>query len=253
MGCLLKRYCAREELLASEKDEDVDKQFEIAILTLGELALNCLLNDRLSFYEDELEVLERRNENTVARRLGLVYKEESLKRLKPRHTYTFLHRTFQEYLVASYIAHNLRGSEFYVLAQIRFSLVPWKFRQAFLFVCGILREEASILFTLIGIALQRGWDWSKCSEDEANFFIECWKESGNAERMANTRCSFLPFPRVLHLPKYRYHCKELINVLDACAGFSKVHVTIPPGLEVHENIQRVLAGVPNLKHLSYQL
>ena len=112
--CLLRRYCAKEELKASQKDEDLDKQFEVAILALGELAWKCLLNDRLSFYEDELEELERSNENIVARRLGLVYKEESLKRLKPRHTYSFLHKTFQEYLAASYIAHNLRASVFHV-------------------------------------------------------------------------------------------------------------------------------------------
>ena len=65
------------------------------------------MNDRLSFYEDELEEVERSNENIVARRLGLVYKEESLKRLKPRHAYSFLHKTFQEYLAASYVAHKI--------------------------------------------------------------------------------------------------------------------------------------------------
>ena len=45
--CLLRRYCAREELKAAEKDEDLDKQFEIPILALGELAWKCLLNDRI--------------------------------------------------------------------------------------------------------------------------------------------------------------------------------------------------------------
>ena len=251
--CLLRRYCAKEELKASVKDEDVDKQFEIAILALGRLAWKCLLNDHLSFYEDELEELERSNENVVARRLGLVYKEESVKKLKPRHTYSFLHKTFQEYLAASYIAHNLRGSEVHVLRQVRFSLARRKFRQVCLFVCGILREEASILFTQIGDALQKHWDWSECIRETASFFNEILKESGSAERVANTLCSFLPFPRVLHVSQYDY--KELINVLEACAGFSKVqtpaevHVTIPSGLEVHKDIQRVLAGVPNVKTL----
>ena len=251
--CLLRRYCAKEKLKASEKDEDLDKQFEIAILALGELAWKCLLNDRLSFYEDELEELERSNENIVARRLGLVYKEESLKRLKPRHTYIFLHKTFQEYLAASYIAHNLRASVFHVPEQMKSFEVTSKFRKVFLFVCGILREEASILFTQIGDTLQKDWDWFKCSHAEPSFFSEICKESGNAERMANTLCSFLPFPRVLHVSEH--HHEELINVLVACAGFSKVqtpaevHVAVPPGIEVVKNIQRVLAGVPNVKTL----
>ncbi|XP_044166056.1 LOW QUALITY PROTEIN: uncharacterized protein LOC122950011 [Acropora millepora] len=254
--CLLRRYCAKEKLKASEKDEDLDKQFEIAILLLGELAWKCLLNDRLSFYEDELEELERSNENIVARRLGLVYKEESLtrKRLKPRHAYSFLHKTFQEHLAALYIAFNLRASVFHVLdEQVKFYDVTDKFRKVFLFVCGLLREEASILFTQIGGTLQKDWDWSKCSRAAASFFTESWKESGNAEEMANTLCSFLPFPRVLHVSEH--HHEELINVLEACAGFSKVqtpaevHVAVPPGFQGVKNIRRVLAGVPNVKTL----
>ena len=254
--CLLRRYCAKEELKGSEQDEDLDKQFEIAILTLGKLAWKCLLDDRLSFYEDELEELERSNENMLARRLGLVYKEESLKRLKPRHAYSFLHKTFQEYLAASYIAHTLRASVFHLPEQVESYDVMDKFRKVFLFVCGILREEASILFTQIGDTLQKDWDWSKCSNDEASFFSEICKESGNAEKMANTLCSFLPFPRVLHVSCMSEHFHEkLINVLVACAGFSKVqtpaevHVAVPPGIEVVKNIQRVLAGVPNVKTL----
>ncbi|XP_044166064.1 uncharacterized protein LOC114951355 [Acropora millepora] len=251
--CLLRRYCAKEKLKASEKDEELDKQFEIAVLALGELAWKCLLNDRLSFYEDELEGLERSNKNIVARLLGLVYKEESLNRLKPRHTYSFLHKTFQEYLAALYIAHNLRVGVFHVREQVKFYDVTGKFQKVFLFVCGILREEASILFAQIGDTLQKDWDWSKCSNHAASFFTESWKESGNAERMANTLCSFLPFPRVLHVREY--HHEKLINVLEACAGLSKVqtpaevHVAVPPGLQDVKNIQRVLAGVPNVKTL----
>ena len=250
---LWRRYWAKLKLEAVEEDVDLAKKFERGILGLGELAWKCLLNDRHYFREDELE-LERSDKKSIALGLGFVHKEESLKRLKPNHVYSFLHKTFQDYLAASYIAHNLRGSEFHVLGQVRFPYLTWKFQQVFLFVCGIMHEEASILFTQIGDALQKHWDWSECSEHAASFFIESWKESGNAERMAGTLCSFLPFPRVLHVSEYHY--KDLINVLEACAGFSKVgtpaevHVTIPPGSQVDKNIQRVLAGVPNVKTLT---
>ena len=243
--CLLRRYCAKQKLKANKEDMNSVKQFERDILTLGKLAWKCLLNGRHSFCGDELE-LERSDKKPIARWLGFVYKKKSLKPLKPDHVYSFLHERFQDYLAASYIAHNLRASVFNVLKQVRFSFVTWEFRQVFLFVCGILREESSILYTQIGDALQEYWDWSKCSNDEASFFTESWKESGNAERMANTLCSFLPFPRVLHVSES--HHKELINVLKACAGFSKVqtpaevHVTIARGFEIHKNIQRVLAG-----------
>ena len=219
--CLLRRYCAREELKAPKKDEDLDKQFEITILALGELAWKCLLNDRLSFYEDELEELERSNENIVARRVGLVYKEESVKRLNPRHTYTFLHKTFQEYLAASYIAHKFRGSEFQMLEQMRFpEIARGKFRQVFVFVCGILREEANTLFELIGNMLQKEWDWLECDYVTAYFFVESWKETGNAKGMAKTLCSFLPFPRLLHLWNFDQG-RALCDVLEECAELPK--------------------------------
>ncbi|XP_067019573.1 protein NLRC3-like isoform X2 [Acropora muricata] len=229
--CLLRRYCARDELKAAKKDEDLDKQFEIPILALGDLAGKCLLNDELSFYEDELEELERSIENIVARRLGLVYKEESVRRLKPRHAYNFLHKTFQEYLVASHIAHKFRRSEFQMLEQMLFpESGMWKFKQVFVFVCGILREKASILFEQIGKMLQEQWDWLKCDELTAFFFVDGWKETGNAQRMAKTLCSFLPFPRLLPLWKDE-HYDGICYVLKECAEFpeeltvAEVHVS----------------------------
>ena len=215
--CLLRKYCAREKLKAPEKDEGLDKQFEIPILALGEFAWKCLLNDQLSFYEDELEELGRSNENFMARRLGLVYKEESLKRLKPRHSYSFLHKTFQEYLAAVHIAHKFRGSEFQMLDQMLFPLnTRWKFKQVFAFVCGILGEEANIVFEQIGNMLQKQWDWSKCESSTANFFVDSWKETGNAKGMAKTLCSFLPFPRPLHVWNDE-ECVALCSVLKECA------------------------------------
>ena len=215
--CLLRRYCARKELKAAEKDEDLDKQFELPILALGELSWKCLLNDRLSFYEDELEELERSNENIVARRLGLVYKEESLKRLKPRHAYSFLHKTFQEYLAAAHIAHKFRGSEFQRLEQMPFPLDErWKFKQVVVFVCGILGEEANIVFEQIGNMLQKQWDWSKCNFSTAHFFVDSWKETGNAKGMAKTLCSFLPFSRPIHVWNGE-QCYHLCGVLKECS------------------------------------
>ena len=240
--CLLRKYGAREELKAPEKDEDLDKQFEKPILALGELAWKCLLNDRLSFYEDELEELERNNENIVARRLGFVYKEESSKWLKPRHVYSFLHKTFQEYLAASHIAHKFRGSEFQMLEQMLFpAIVRGEFKQVFVFVCGILREEANILFELIGNMLQKEWDWLKCDMCTAIFFVDSWREPGNAERMAKTLCSFLPFPRPLHLWNDG-QCSALCNVLRECSELpeeltdAEVHISPYTGSECDSNL-----------------
>jgi len=94
--CLLRRYCAKHNLEAHKDDKVLEKKFRKDILALGKLAWECLLTDRYGFHEEELTELESRNEKLVARELGLLYKEESLKRLAPQHEYCFLHKTFQE-------------------------------------------------------------------------------------------------------------------------------------------------------------
>ena len=257
--CLLRRYCAKHNLKASEKDKDLETQFERDIRCLGELAWNCLLNDRHSFLEKELEELESRNKELIARELGFVYKEESLKRLTPKHEYCFLHKSFQEYLAASYIAHKLRRNKFNVFEHLNFDAVVKKFPQVFLFVCGILRKEASILFAQIGEKLKSDWDWLKCSWQAANFFIGSWSESGNAEEMANTLCSFIPFPQVVHLLCYGVFLDgdhSFLQVLLFCGRFSKVEAPDEICLKAYTLVPnsskgRDLASLRNLKCLDF--
>ena len=264
--CLLRRYCAKHDVKPSKKDGDLETQFEREISCLGKLAWNCLLNDRHSFFEEELEELESRSEKLVIRDLGFVYKEESLKLLMPQHEYCFLHKSFEEYLAASYIAHKLRRNEFNVFEHLNFDAVVEKFSQVFVFVCGILREEASILFAQIGEKLKSDWNWLKCSWAAANFFIESWSESGNAEGMANTLCSFMPFPRVVDLPcatvdgigDWDQHW-TLLRVLSFCGQFSKVETPVeirvgaffsPPPF-IHSSVVRDLASLSKLKFLDF--
>ena len=256
--CLLKRYCARHNVKAGKEDMDLEKQFKRDIRCLGELAWNCLLNYRHSFFEKELEELERRSDKLVVRELGFVYKEESLKVLKPQHEYCFLHKSFQEFLAASYVAHKLRRNEFRVLEHLTFGELVLNFPQVFVFVCGILRKEASILFEQIGEDLERqNWRWGwLCSEKDANFFIDSWRESGNAEEMANTLCSRLPFPRVVNST---FSLGAPFEVLWFCRRFSKV--AAPD--EIHLKIgsckpllsstimMRDLPSLPNLKSLDF--
>ena len=258
--CLLRRYCAKHDVKASKKDSDLETQFERDIRCLGRLAWNCLLNDRHSFFEEQLEELERKKEKLVIRELGFVYKEESLKVLKPQHQYCFLHKSFQEFLAASYVAHKLRRKKFNVFEHLNFDAVVRKFPQVFVFVCGILREEASILFEQIGEKLKSDWNWLKCSWEAAKFVVDSWSESGTAEEMANTLCSFLPFPRVEDPIFFRgsdENCEPLFRVLWLCRTFSKVaepdeiHLEIPVSDPLSSSSIMVsdLASLPNLKSL----
>ena len=198
--CLLRRYCAKRNQRAPRNDIALQKKFEKEILALGELAWICLLSDRYGFRESELDEFESRYPGLVARERGLLYKEESLKRLKPQHEYCFLHKTFQEYVAAAYIAEKLVNRQFNVFEHISSYDLVTKYPQVFIFVSGMLGEKATVLFTQIGEKLKKEFDWNwneDCSEEEATFFIESFNESGHPEQMAGTLCNIIPLPKVI--------------------------------------------------------
>ena len=273
--CLLRRHCGKHNLEAPQDNNALEKQFENSILALGELAWMCLLSDRYCFRESELAMLERRYKGLVSRHLGLVYKEESLRKIKPQHEYYFLHKTFQEYLAAVFIAHKLRGGELRLFERLSFHELVKKYREVFLFVSGILGRDASILFTQIGEELKNWgeWDWVTCTqsrlvtmddrerEDEcydidsedgdeddddedqgweddwddwrnyndeadhgweaATFLTESFSESGHAEKMAETLCSYIPFPPCVKIA-FGSDCSNVCHVLEACKTFSNL-------------------------------
>ena len=227
--CLLRRYCAKRNQPAPRNDIALERKFEKEILALGELAWLCLLSDRYGFRESELDEFESRYPGLVARELGLLYKEESLKRLKPEHEYCFLHKTFQEYVAAAYIAEKLVNRQFNVFEHISFFDLVTKYPQVFIFVSGMLGEKATVLFTQIGEKLKKEFDWNwneDCSEEEATFFIESFNESGHPEQMAATLCKIKPFPKVITVESYKGHNPFFLEVLMACKSFSNLQTPV---------------------------
>ena len=275
--CLLRRYCAKHNLEAPQDNNALEKQFEESILALGELAWMCLLSDRYCFRESELAELEKRYKGLVSRHIGLVYKEESLRKIKPQHEYYFLHKTFQEYLAAVFIAHKLRGNELRLFERLRFHELVKKYREVFLFVSGILGRDANILFTQIGEELKNWgeWDWVTCkqsgvvtiddqesedecydidSEDEdrgwtaATFLTKSFSESGHAVKMAETLCSYIPFPTHVKIDLSR-DADNIYHILEACKTFSNVQK--PVQLTVFESIEGVLGHESVAESIQY--
>ena len=234
--CLLKRYCVKHSLVVPEDNNTLKKRFDEDILTLGELAWTCLLNDRLSFREEELAEREVKNKNLVARKIGLLYMEERLKRiLRSQYEYWFLHKTFQEYLAAAFIVHKLQKGELNVFQYTTFDDLVQKYAQVFLFVSGMLGEKATVLFTQIGVQLKenKDWDWKKCSQETATFFVESFSESGQAEQMANVLCSYIPFPQQvkIELPNTE---GNIFQVVKAFRNFRNLQ---PVKLTIHESTE----------------
>ena len=277
--CLLRRYCAKHNLQAPEGDDDLERYFEKDILALGELAWMCLLSDRHGFREKELAELERRYKGLVSRHIGLLYKEESLKRLTPQHEYYFLHKTFQEYLAAAYVAHKLQRNQLNLFEHLSFDDLVHKYRQVFLFVSGILGMEASILFAQIGEELKNcgGWNWNECRVVKktrskvldflhdsskaglatATFLTESFNESGHAEKMAVTLCSCIPFPQQVDADLSGRKMCNIFHVLEACKSFynlqKPVNLTIRAEKRVIFPYQRIagyIQSCPKTQKLS---
>ncbi|KAL9950422.1 hypothetical protein ACROYT_G042915 [Oculina patagonica] len=259
--CLLRRYCAKQKLKVPDDDKALEKQFEDSLLTLGELAWRCLQKDRHSFCEEELTRFESNNKDLAARKIGLVFKEASVKRINPQHEYHFFHKTFQEYLAALYLAHKILKEEVNVDFQLEFYKdITGKYRQVFLFVSGILGDDASVLFRQIGKMLKsKHWDWNKCSKEEATFFTESFNESRNAEQVAMALCSFIPFPLTVDLVCSRNGCTGVLTVVNACKSFSQLQhplhltVTIKTKLTDSNTVVDFLASWPHLRTLSFSI
>ena len=233
--CLLRRYCAKHNLAVPQDNNTLQKRFEEDVIALGELAWACLLNDRQSFREGELAEREVRNKNLVARKIGLLYMEESLKRIRPQHEYRFLHKTFQEYLAAAFITHKLLRGEFNVFQYTTFDDLVGKYSQVFLFVPGMLGEKATVLFSQIGEKLKEkgDWDWSMCNKQESQFFDESFRESGHAEQMASILCSYIPFPQQVNIELP--HTEE--NIFQVVKAFRNFRNLQPVKLTVRESTE----------------
>ena len=223
--CILRRFCAKNKLEAPQDDKALEKKFKQTFLALGELAWKCLLEDRLSFLEGELAKFEEMYPYLAARISGFVFKEASLKKINPQHEYHFFHKTFVEYLAARYLAFLLLKKEVNIFKEFHLDFhikhIVVKYRQVFLFLSGILGEEASILFRQIGEKLMSdNWDWLKCKKEEGTFFTESFSESGNAEEVAMALCSFIPFPLTVEVG--RHSCYSFFEVAKYCRNFSQL-------------------------------
>ena len=98
----------------------------------------------------------------------------------------------------------------------------------FIFMSGILGEEAGLLFKQIGKKLKNGnWDWHERFKREATFFHVCFSEGRNYEQVAMVLCSFIPFPQTIAIDlSNEERLTELFIILNSCTSFSQLQLPV---------------------------
>ena len=134
--CITKRYCEKYSLKVEDTPLETWKE------TLGKLSYKGLREDSLSFRESDLKAL---NDKTIqCTEMGFLYKEVSQLKIKQDHTYSFLHKTFQEYLVAFYFTNKFEKAELTIDDIVEQLKDTTKFMQVLMFVSGMLHEKNDV-------------------------------------------------------------------------------------------------------------
>ena len=109
------------------------------IKTLGELALQGIKKDKLTFDESELGS----SEQSIAD-MGFLSVDETTSTLDPKRLFSFLHKSFQEYFAAYYLSEQLVNAVVECKDFFReYSVEGLKFSQVFVFIAGILAGKGA--------------------------------------------------------------------------------------------------------------
>lgn len=84
--------------------EDIPKDLYNDLLIVGEIAFNGLLEDNLLF---DVQALEKKLSSKTVFEFGLLSQETSTSRLKPVRKCCFVHKSFQEYVAALWLSHEI--------------------------------------------------------------------------------------------------------------------------------------------------
>ncbi|XP_068748855.1 NLR family CARD domain-containing protein 3-like [Montipora capricornis] len=148
--CVLRRYRLRLKL--PETDHDLVALYQVELKQLGRIAMEGLENDSMYFDQNAFQGFS----SDLKSGLGFLSVEAGRSKRRPGRSYSFLHKSFQEFFAAHYVCCQLLAGEISVDSLIAERRYFGKFRQVLMFTSGMLAQkcEAAVKALIAGIATQ---------------------------------------------------------------------------------------------------
>ena len=173
--CVLKRYRKKREL--PDTKEDLTNLYKPQLKSLGLIALNGLIQDKLDFGENELG----EHASDIAA-FGFLSVYPGGSKLRPSLRYAFLHKSFQECFAAFYICCEIQDKRITPEELVSNDKYFINLKQVLLFSCGILAEQtdqeaAALVLSLVN----RVTNSVRVKDPIVKFLLEAIKECERKE------------------------------------------------------------------------
>ena len=148
--CVLRRY--RRKMKLPETEQDLLVLYEVELKQLGFIAMEGLHNDSMYFDESAFKGFS----SNVKSGLGFLSVEAGRSKRRPRQSYGFLHKSFQEFFAALCQCCQLLDGEISVDSLIADCRYFEEFHLVLMFTSGLLaqKSEAAAKALIAGIATQ---------------------------------------------------------------------------------------------------
>ena len=173
--CILRRYRKKTEL--PDTKEDLTNLYKPQLKSLGLIALNGLIQDKLDFGENELG----EHASDIAA-FGFLSVYPGGSKLRPSLRYAFLHKSFQECFAAFYICCEIQDKRITPEELVSNDKYFINLKQVLLFSCGILAEQTDQEAAALVLSLVNRVTNSVRVEDPiVKFLLEAIKECERKE------------------------------------------------------------------------
>ena len=146
--CVLRRY--RVKMKLPETDQDLIALYQDELKQLGFIAMEGLRNDSMYFDQSSFQGFS----SVLKSGLGFLSVEAGRSKRRPRPSYGFLHKSFQEFFAAHYHCCQLLDGEISVDSLIDDGSYFCTFKQVLMFTSGMLAQkcEATVEALIAGVA-----------------------------------------------------------------------------------------------------